>query len=342
MRALLLLAAAPAALFAAPVLGQTTSPDMQGHDMHDMQGHDMSKMGDHDMSAMPGMDHSAHGTPAATDQPEPADAATTPAANPHAGHGQTAETAPGDTPGSAPPPPVATDYSADRIFPVARMNAARAGVVREMTFRGGALMVDQLEYRGRKGADGYAWKATGWYGGDINRVVLASEGEGEFGSPVERAEVRLMWRRAIDPYFNVELGVRHDFRPDPERTYAAVGIEGLAPYWFEVEGQLFVSNKGDVHARLGGSHDIRLSGPLVLQPEAEVNVAFQAVPELGIGSGVERLELGARLRYEIRPEFAPYVGVHWERKFGGTADFARTEGERASGVSGVVGLRAWF
>jgi len=103
-----------------------------------------------------------------------------------------------------------------------------------------------------------------------------------------------------------------------------------------------VSNKGDVHARLGGSHDIRLAGPLVLQPEAEVNVAFQSVPELGIGSGVERLELGARLRYEIRPEFAPYVGVHWERKFGGTADFARNEGERASGVSAVVGLRAWF
>lgn len=315
MRCLALLAAAvPLALSAAPALADPGEPAQvsaspvtaeKAASSHDMPGHDMA-----------GMEPSAP-------------AAAPPAAN--------------DTPGNTPPPPQATDHAADRFFPAVRMAAARAALRKEGgAFTGGALMVDQFEYRARAGRDGHAWKATGWYGGDIDRAVLASEGEGEFGGPVERAEVRAMWRRAIGPWFNFEAGVRHDFRPDPERTYAALGIEGLAPYWFEVEGQVFVSNKGDVHLRLGGSHDMRLSGPLVLQPQAEANVALQDVPELGIGSGIERIELGARLRYEFRPDFAPYIGLHWERRLGGTADHARADGERASAVSAVAGLRAWF
>lgn len=324
MRALLLLAAAPLALAAAPALAQQA-----GHEGHDMSG----------MADMEGMDHGHHAGPAApaAGRVGPDDGGA------HAGHGQSAPAAADDdTPGDAAPPPVATDYPADRFFPATRMDAARAALAGEGRFRGGAVMIDQLEYRAGKGADGYAWKATGWYGGDIDRAVLATEGEGAFGGPAERAELRLMWRHAIGPYFNLEAGVRHDFRPDPERTYAAIGVEGLAPYWFEIEGQAFVSNKGDIHFRLGASHDIRLSGPLVLQPDAEVNVALQDVPELGIGAGVEQLELGARLRYEFRPDFAPYIGVHWERKFGGSADFARADGDGASAVAAVAGLRVWF
>ncbi len=282
---------------------EKTAPDLAAPG-HEKSGQDMA-----------GMDHSAHA---------PASAAAS------------------DAPGNAAPPPQATDHPADRFFPGDRMAAARAALLKEGAFTGSALMVDQLEYRARAGRDGYAWKVSGWYGGDIDRAVLASEGEGELGGPTERAEVRAMWRRAIGPWFNLEAGVRHDFRPDPERTYAALGIEGLAPYWFEVEGQAFVSNRGDIHLRIGGSHDVRLSGPLVLQPEAEMNVALQDVPELGIGSGIERIELGARLRYEFKPDFAPYVGVHWERSLGGTADALRADGERASAVSAVVGLRAGF
>ena len=155
-------------------------------------------------------------------------------------------------------------------------------------------------------------------------------------------EVQALWRHAIAPYFNLEAGVRQDFRPEPRRTYAVLGVEGLAPYWIETEAQLFVSTKGDVHARLAASHDLRLSGPLVLPPEVEVNLAFQDVPALGIGSGFERIEAGARLRYEIRPEFAPYVGVNWERSLGGTARATRAAGEQVSAVTAVVGLKAFF
>lgn len=247
-----------------------------------------------------------------------------------------------DTPGKAAPPPIPGDHPADRYFPKERMDRARAALMSEGSWTGGALLIDRLEYRAGAGHDGYAWKASGWYGNDIDRAVIVTEGEGRFREGAERIEVQALWRHAIGPWFNLEAGARHDFRPRPERTYAVLGIEGLAPYWIEVEAQFFLSNKGDAHLRLAASHDIRLSGPLVFKPEAEVNAALQDVPQLGIGSGIERLELGGRLRYEIRPDLAPYVGVNWERSFGGTARAQRAAGERASAVTAVAGLHAFF
>ena len=136
--------------------------------------------------------------------------------------------------------------------------------------------------------------------------------------------------------------MRQDFRPRPERTYATIGIEGLAPYWFEVEGQLFVSTRGDAHARLEASYDQRITQRLILQPAMEVNVAAQDVPELGIGSGLSDIELGLRLRYEFAREFAPYVGVNWERKLGDTARYAQRVGDDPAATSLVMGLRFWF
>lgn len=285
------------------------------------------------------MDHSQHQLPAAASQPAQAGL---PGMD-HSAHASPPSTASVDEViGTAPPPPVPTDHAADALFPVERMARARTGMLAEMRFRTSAVMIEQLEYRAGRGADGYAWEGKAWTGGDIDRLVLTTEGEGKFGEGVESAEVALLWRHALDPWFNLEAGVRHDFSPDPQRSYAVLGIEGLAPYWIEAEAQLFVSNKGDVHARLGASADQRITNRLILQPSAELDIAFQDVPELGIGGGIEKLELGARLRYEIVPEFAPYIGVHWERRFGKTADFARAEGERASGVAAVVGLRTWF
>lgn len=244
--------------------------------------------------------------------------------------------------GDAAPPPVPTDHAADRIFPIDRMAKARKGLADEGRFRTATVMLDRLEYRMVKGRDGYAWEGEVWSGGDIDRFVFASEGEGAFGSRPENIELRALWRHAIGPWFNLEAGVRHDIRPNPDRTYATVGIEGLAPYWFEVEGQLLLSEKGDVHARFEGYHDIRLTQRLVAQPAIEANIAFQDVPELGIGSGLSDMELGLRVRYEFSREFAPYVGVNWERKFGDTARFARAEGDKASTTSLVMGIRFWF
>ena len=289
------------------------------------QDHDHMDHGQMDHGAMEQEDHSAHQAPAA---------------DAHAGHDGPATD--GDIP-TGTVPPVPADHAADAFYDSAEMARARAAMLKEsggMAFS--QLMLDRLEYRMGKGADGYHWEGEGWIGGDINRFAFKTEGEGAFGGPLERAEVQALYSRAIDPWFNLEAGVRHDIRPDPRRTYAVVGIEGLAPYWFEVSAQAFLSNRGDAHLRLEGSYDQRISQQLILQPAAEINVAAQDVPELGIGSGVSDVELGLRLRYEFAREFAPYVGVNWERKLGDTARFARADGERASATSLVMGVRFWF
>jgi copper resistance protein B len=204
------------------------------------------------------------------------------------------------------------------------------------------VLVDQLEAKLRNGRDGYAWDAQAWYGGDIDKLWLKTEGEGAFGESVEGAEVQALWSHAIDPWFDLQLGVRHDFRPDPERTHLVLGVQGLAPYWFEVDAAAFVSDKGEVTARLEAEYDLRVTQKLILQPRVELDLSLQDVPEIGIGSGLSSGEIGARLRYEIRPEFAPYVGIEYERAFGGTADFRRAAGEKAGGLSLLVGLRTWF
>lgn len=286
------------------------------------------------------MDHSAMAQPEAQDHSAHQAPAEGPTDNTHAGHGQPAADD-GIPKGTAPTPPA--DHAAEAFYDPAVMARARAAMLKEsggMTFS--QLMLDRLEYRMGKGVDGYHWEGEGWIGGDINRFAFKTEGEGEIGGPLESAEVQALYSRAIDPWFNLEAGVRHDIRPDPQRSYAVIGIEGLAPYWFEVGAQAFLSNKGDAHLRLEGSYDQRLTQRLILQPAAEVNIAAQDVPELGIGSGISDVELGLRLRYEFAREFAPYVGVNWERKLGDTARFARAEGERASTASFVMGVRFWF
>ena len=287
--------------------------------------------GHHDMSSMPPAEEAAD-PHAGHQMPMPQEAE-----DPHAGHA-----APATTPaGTAPPSPA--DHPADRYFDPADMERSRAMLRYES---GGMpawmIMIDQLEYRAQKGANGYAWEGEGWYGGDLDRFAFKTEGEGAIGGPLESAEFQGLYSRALDPWFNLQLGVRHDVRPQPQRTYAVIGIEGLAPYWFEVGGALFLSEKGDLLARVEASYDQRITQRLILQPNAELNFAAQDVPELGIGSGLSDIELGLRLRYEFAPEFAPYVGVNWERKTGDSARYARGDGEAVSATSFVAGVRFWF
>jgi copper resistance protein B len=276
------------------------------------------------------MDHGAH----------PAQPAADPSADPHAGHVMPATSPP--MPAAA-PPPIPTDHAADALYDPAVMARARAAMIREnggMTFS--QLMIDRAEYRAHKGGDSYHWEGEGWIGGDINRLAIKSEGEGAVDGALHSAEVQALYSRAIDPWWNLIAGVRHDIRPQPQRSYATIGIDGLAPYWFEVEAQAFLSDRGDAHFRIEGSYDQRITQRLILQPAAELNVAAQDVPELGIGAGLSDVELGLRLRYELAREFAPYVGINWERRVGDSARFARAAGEGASTTSLVMGLRFWF
>ncbi|MGK7345442.1 MAG: copper resistance protein B [Candidatus Nitrospinota bacterium M3_3B_026] len=204
------------------------------------------------------------------------------------------------------------------------------------------FQTDRLEYRAHDGDDGYLWDAQGWIGTDPHKLWLKTEGEGAFGEELEKAEVQALYSRILTPFFDVQAGVRQDLESGPNRTYGVVGLQGLAPYWFEVDGAFFVSNKGDVTARIEAEYELLFTQRLILQPRAELNFAFQDVDELGIGSGLSTAELGARLRYEITRQFAPYIGVSWERSVGDTADFVRAEGGDPGTTSFVAGLRLWF
>ena len=257
-------------------------------------------------------------------------------------HGASEPTDAADTPGDVPPPPVPTEHAADAVFPPSMMAMSRHAMMAESRFRTTAAIFDIFEYRAHKGEDGYRVEGAFWTGGDTDRAVLAFDGEGAFGEAPESVELDAYWSHALDPYFNLQLGLRLDLRPDPERTYALLGVQGLAPYWIEVEAQLFVSNKGDVHLSATAAHDIRVTQNFVVEPEVKLGVAMQDVPELGIGAGFDTLELSARARYELTRNFAPYVGISWEKKLGDSARFARLEGERPSVVSFLAGLRFWF
>ena len=245
--------------------------------------------------------------------------------------------------GNAPAPLPPSDHFADRQFPPAEMAQAR---LQMMVEQGGRpfyqLMFNLAEYQSREGADGFRWDGEGWLGGDVHRLVIKTEGSGAFGEGVEDAEIQALYSRAIGPYFNLQAGIRQDFEPKPARTHVTIGFEGLAPYWFEVEGALFLSDKGDVLGRLEGYYDQRITQRLILQPRAEFNLAAQDMPENGIGSGLSDVELGLRLRYEVTRQFAPYVGVSWDRRFGDTASFARNAGEDPSAISFVFGIRTWL
>ncbi len=205
------------------------------------------------------------------------------------------------------------------------------------------LQAERLEYRTGEGDPHFLWDGQAWYGYDKNKAWFKSEGEYAFEQDrVEDAEVQVLWSRAISRFFDFQAGVRHDFAPGPDRTFAVLGVQGLAPYWFEVDAAAFVSDDGDVSARVEAEYDMLLTQRLILQPRGELNLALQDVPKSEIGSGLTNAEVGIRLRYEIKRQVAPYVGVSWERTVGETADFKRADGDDISTISFVAGLRLWF
>lgn len=314
------------------------SHNMEGMDHSAMPGMTMPQAGPADDKAMPTMDHDAmpdmdwgnSGSPPKADVMQGMEMTGTAL---RAGNA------------SAPKPPL--DHYADRQFPSAEMAQSRMAMMHE---QGGQpfhqILFNVAEYQVRKGRDGYRWDGEAWFGGDINRFTLKSEGEGVLGGRsgtfMETAEVQALYSRAIGPYFNLQGGVRYDFKPNPSRTYATIGVEGLAPYWFETEAALFLSNKGEVLGRVEGYYDQRITQRLVLQPRLELNLSAQNVPETRIGAGISNAEFGLRLRYEIRRQFAPYIGVSYDRKLGKTADYARADGESVKATSFVIGVRTWF
>ncbi len=192
------------------------------------------------------------------------------------------------------------------------------------TRRSACSSIDRIEAFHGSDANGQAWEVEGWYGNDVNKLWLRSEGE-RSGGALEDANLEAFWNRTITAFWSTQLGVRHDFGEGPSRTWAAVGVQGLAPYWFELEATAYTGAAGRTAARVRAHYELLLTQRLILQPEAEINLYGQNDPARHIGNGLSDVQFGLRLRYEISRQFAPYIGVNWIRRVGTTADYARDD-----------------
>lgn len=209
----------------------------------------------------------------------------------------------------------------------------------EMSF--GMLLVDRLESVHTRDKTAGAYDLMARYGRDYDRVVLKAEGEADDGR-LEHARTELLWGHAVAAYWDTQLGVRYDSGAGPNRSWLGFGVQGLAPYWFEMDVAAYVGEEGRTALRLAAEYELLFTQKLILQPRIEANGYGKSDVERALGSGLSDLVAGIRLRYEIRREFAPYVGVEWAGKFGGTADYAIAAGEDTRETRLVAGLRVWY
>ncbi len=203
------------------------------------------------------------------------------------------------------------------------------------------VLIDQFELRAADGEAPLVWDAEGWTGYDLNKIWLKTEGEyidGQF----EEFELQALYSRAIATYWDLQVGWRGNFKPAPERNWLALGVKGLAPYFFDIDGAVFVGESGRTAARLQIEYEFMLTQRWILVPEIEINLFGKDDPATGTGSGLSDVETGLRLRYEIRREFAPYAGINWLHLYGDTADYARIEGKDTDTFQFVFGIRSWF
>jgi copper resistance protein B len=203
------------------------------------------------------------------------------------------------------------------------------------------VMFDQLELRNDDGANPLVVDAQVWIGKDLNKLWLKTDVEKRDGE-IEEAEVQALYSRAIAPYWDLQMGIRHDLKPTPTRTWGVLGVQGLAPYFFEVDAAFFIGESGKTALRISTEYELLFTQKLILSPELAANLYGQNDVETGTGSGLSDITAGLRLRYEIKREFAPYIGVSWSKQFGTTANMTEYKGESASDTTLVAGLRIWF
>lgn len=307
----------------------STSMDMpeKDHGMSPMPGMPMDR--GHD--AMPGMDHGAmQMTPS-----EPAMAR--PLAKPDGAAGPGAPASMGTMQGGV-APPGARD-------PDAYADGLDLGHMPGMDMADDAkhlyVLVDRLEATKTHHQHGQALDAQAWYGGDLDKLWLKVDGERSNGR-LGATRTEALWNHAIATYWGLQTGVRQDFGDGPGRTWAAFGVQGLSPYWFDVQATAYAGEGGRTALRLETEYDLLLTQRLILQPDVKIDVFARDDARRGIGAGLSEIEAGLRLRYEITRKVAPYVGVVWNRKFGNTARIARKADDPVQQVEAVAGIRIWF
>ncbi len=203
------------------------------------------------------------------------------------------------------------------------------------------LLIDQLEMWNASPGTGLAWDVVAWLGSDLNRLWLRTEGE-YVDSSLESAELEVLFGHSVAPWWDVVAGVRHDFKPGQAQDFFAVGVMGLSPYKFETDVTAYVGEGGQTAVRIQFEYETLFTNRLILQPKLEINFYGKDDPQRGIGSGLSNGSLGLRLRYEITRQFAPYVGLSWDKSYGQTADYLRNQGESTSGLNVLAGVRVWF
>lgn len=284
-------------------------------------------------------DHGAHAQhampkPAATTQQQPPAEQETHDAHDHAAMQQHAATS-GNGEATYSPPPL-TDADRAAAFPdLSGHDMAEHMDDDPFVWK---VMADRLEWQQR---DVLAWEGSAYAGHDRGRLWLRSHGEREQGHDAH-ASVEVLWGKPVDAWWDVVAGVRQDIGAGPDRTWLALGVQGLAPYKFEISATAYLGDGGRSAASLEAEYEVLLTNKLILQPVVEATLYGRDDPALGIGSGLSEVEAGLRLRYEFRREIAPYVGYEWSRQFGKTADFARDAGEPVQDRHWVAGVRFWF
>ena len=247
----------------------------------------------------------------------------------HSQHQSTETTAPHIPPD--PPQHAMRDMSEEDMIELMEMNDNHAF---------GMLRADSFEWRDTDDGDVFSWDVQGWYGGDYTKLWVETEGEAHEGDVESRNE--LLIDRVVARWWSVQAGVRNDSGEGQSRNWVAFGVQGLAPYWFEVEATAYVAEEGHTALRLSAEYELLLTQRLILQPQIELDVYGKADEEVLIGSGLSDAEVALRLRYEVRREFAPYLGVSWERRFGDSADLVQAAGRDRSEVQWLAGVRWWF
>jgi copper resistance protein B len=306
---------------AKPASSAAATGDMSGMDHSSMPGMSPEAMKGMDHRGMAGMDHGATPTSGQGDM---------------AGMGAMPGMTMGPMQGGRPPPNARSPDYSDGVAgsPVDGLHMHGSTPI-------GMLLIDQLEAFHGRDANGQSWEAQGWYGNDANKLWIRTEGERSRGK-LEDGDVEVFWNRNIAAFWSTQLGVRQELGEGPNRSWAAFGVQGLAPYWFELEATGYVGANGRTAARLRAEYEMLFTQRLILQPEAEVNLYGKNDPQRRIGSGVSDLQFGLRLRYEIRRQFAPYIGVNWVRRVGTTADYARQDHQPVLDRQIVAGFRLWF
>jgi len=294
-----------------------------------------------DHNAMPGMDHGAHG------KPDVKSDAMDHNAMPGMEHGKTSAMSSmshgsmqgGSAPADARDPHAYSGGYTLESGPYDLPGPRQLRLADEHNFA--SLSMDRLEAVSTSDSTSTAYDLRAWYGRDYNRAVLKAEGHYE-KDDFEETNTELLWGRAISAYWNTQLGLRYNGGVGPDRTWVAFGIQGLVPYWFEVDATVYWGVKGRTAVNMEAEYDVLITQKLIVQPRVEADAYGKDDNDLGKGSGLSELKVGARLQYGIRREFAPYVGIEWSGVFGGTAKFARAAGLDTNEIQAVAGIHFWF